>query len=66
LQWADLIRRAIPLIKFAVAVVIGYKVLNGISYFQLAEKVVSMLPHPHPMDEKETAQWFDRAKGNVD
>ena len=56
---------AIPVIKFALALLIGYKVLNGLSWYQMATHLINKLPVPRPMTEEEQKVWFDRAKGEL-
>jgi hypothetical protein len=58
-----LVYRAIPVIKFAIALAIGYKTLNGLSWFQIAERAVNWLPVPHKMTREEEERWFERASG---
>ncbi len=61
-----MIIRLIPLVKFVLALIIGYKVLNGLSWYQMANRLIEMLPMPHPMTEDEQKIWFDRAQGNIE
>ena len=49
--------------KFLLALAIGYRQLNGLTWFGLAQQLVDRMPKPHTMTAQEQTRWFDRMSG---
>jgi hypothetical protein len=51
-------------VKFLVALAIGYKTLAGVTWYQAFQFALDYVPRPKPISEwtpEETQRWLDRA-----